>query len=295
MFMLPTRFGLFFSIALFMMLLAAVNYGNGLAHGFTFLLGSIALTSMLYTHRNLVGTTVTVGAASPVFAGESAHFPVSLSNPDRRPRPGIWLFSGGQSQRVDLPPQDGVGTTINVTTSHRGYTTAPILRVSTAFPFGLLYTWSAALHPQARGLVYPRPAPAQPLPQAPDRYKYQQPGNRPEGDDFMGLRRYQDGDPPRHVHWKAVARGQGLLTKRFGGAGAGVLWIDWDQAHGRNTEDRLSVLCRWVLDAEELGALYGLRLPGVTIAPDQGMHHKHSCLAALATWGIAGDFNGEMV
>lgn len=287
MFMLPTRYGFLFAIVLVAMLLAAVNYSNGLGYGFTFLLGAMVLTSMLYTHRNLAGVTLTVGAADPVFAGESALFPVTAHNPDQQPRAGLWLISGDQRQRLDLSPGGHSAATVSIVTTHRGYVPAPIVRLTTSFPFGLLYTWSAALHPQARGLVYPRPAPRLPLPEAPDRQRYQQPGLRPEGDDFMGLRQYHPGDPPRHVHWKAVARGQDLLTKRFGGAGAGTVWIDWDEIAAPDTETRLSLMCRWVLDAEEQGAHYGLRLPGTTLAPDRGSAHQHACLAALATWGIA--------
>ena len=45
---------------------------------------------------------------------------------------------------------------------------------------------------------------------------------------------------------------------------------------------RIGRLCRWVLDAEHRGQVYGLRLPGVTIAPDRGADHRHRCLDALA-------------
>ena len=36
-------------------------------------------------------------------------------------------------------------------------------------------------------------------------------------DDFASLRPYHAGDSLRHVHWKALAREQGLVTKQFGG------------------------------------------------------------------------------
>ena len=47
-------------------------------------------------------------------------------------------------------------------------------------------------------------------------------------DDFAGLRKYQPGDSLRHVAWKAVARGQAVMTKQFSGLAAGELWLDWD-------------------------------------------------------------------
>jgi uncharacterized protein (DUF58 family) len=82
-----------------------------------------------------------------------------------------------------------------------------------------------------------------------------------------------------------VARGQGWYTKQFGGGGRSSLWLDWDELEGRDPEARLSILTRWVLDAERAGDLYGLRLPGVKLAPGGGEHHQERCLAALALFG----------
>ena len=39
-------------------------------------------------------------------------------------------------------------------------------------------------------------------------------------DDYWGLRPYQPSDSPRHIAWKATARGDMLLTKVFVGRGA---------------------------------------------------------------------------
>ena len=53
-------------------------------------------------------------------------------------------------------------------------------------------------------------------------------------------------------------------------------------------EARLSVLCQWVLQAEDFGQAYGLRLPGREIAPSRGEVHRTRCLEALATFEGAG-------
>jgi hypothetical protein len=47
-------------------------------------------------------------------------------------------------------------------------------------------------------------------------------------------------------------------------------------------EHRLSRLCAWVLEAEQLELDYGLRLQGLEIAPSHGEMHKTRCLEALA-------------
>jgi uncharacterized protein (DUF58 family) len=83
-----------------------------------------------------------------------------------------------------------------------------------------------------------------------------------------------------------VARGDGWHIKQFGGGYQPTVWLDWDTLPGQDTETRLSVLTRWVLDAERDGMLYGLRLPEKSFAPANGEHHQHECLRALALFGL---------
>lgn len=284
--MLPTPQGLVFAVMLLVMLLAAVNYNNGLAYGFTFLLAAGGLVSMFHTHRNIVGLRVTVTPPTPVFAGETALFPITIHNSTDAPRAAVWLLCDGHSQRFQVGAHDTARLEVPAATRERGYVGCPPLRVASAYPFGLLYTWSAALRPRARGLVYPSPSAPLPLPSSRDQ-RYHDRGARRDGDDFVGLRKYEYGDPVSRIHWKASARLPEPVTKQFGGAGSGRLWIDWDATSGGNVEARLSLLCRWVIDADRSGLAYGLRLPGQTIQPGQGASHRHACLAALALWRLS--------
>ena len=106
-------------------------------------------------------------------------------------------------------------------------------------------------------------------------------------DDFAGLRAYQASDSPRHIDWKAAARGRGLQTKLFSGRAAAELWLDWDQLPANlDLESRLSRLTRWVLSADQEGLRYGLRLPGLELAPDRGEPHRLACLRELALYGL---------
>jgi len=84
-----------------------------------------------------------------------------------------------------------------------------------------------------------------------------------------------------------MAQGRGMLTKQFSGQALPELWLDWDDLAGMDTEARLSRLCRWVLDAQNAGLSYGLRIPGSTLAPGIGEAHQRTCLEALALFGIA--------
>ena len=222
LYMLPTRYGLYFFAALVAMLLMALNYHNGLAYLFTFLLAAMAVTSMLYTHRNVAGIQISGHALAPVFAGESAKFNLHAENNTAQPRTAVWIHFGERAERIELGAMDSASVEIQQSTIRRGYVEMDPIAVSSAFPVGLLYTWSKSLRLNAQCLVYPRPYGRWTLLAAAAGGTSHRDGIQLDGDDFIGLRAYHPTDPPRHVHWKASARSQVLLTKRFGGGGGTV-------------------------------------------------------------------------
>jgi uncharacterized protein (DUF58 family) len=285
-YMLPTRHGFMFSLLLFVLLLAAINYENGLIYALTFWLASMAMISMLHTHRNLLGLKISAGPCAPVFAGETARFTLVLKNELAIPRQGLSVLVGkNEVGRIDLEAGEQGSVTLPASTHRRGYMDIPPVELSTNYPIGLLYTWSRKIKLNHQCLVYPKPAPSRPIIGGIDNEQKRELGTRAEGDDFVGVREYQFGDSPRHVDWKAAARGQGIQTKRFGGDARSIVWLDWDALEGIDTETRLSQLCRWVIDAEAEGMIYGLRLPGQQIKPASGEAHRHRCLEALALFG----------
>jgi uncharacterized protein (DUF58 family) len=73
-----------------------------------------------------------------------------------------------------------------------------------------------------------------------------------------------------------------MLTKQFTGEAAAELWLDAARLAHLGVEQRLSRLAGWVLEAERSGLNYGLRLPGVEIAPGRGEAQRAGCLQALA-------------
>lgn len=153
--------------------------------------------------------------------------------------------------------------------------------ISSCFPFGLFRAWHR-LNLDMKTLVYPRPSVQDcPLPENDSGHGEQ--GSRQKGqDDFYGLQDYQHGDGVRHIHWRALAKGQGLFIRQYTGAQNSEIWLDYEQTMGADQEERLSQMCRWVVDAEKAGVEYGFRLAGLIIEPNRGDDHSKQCLKALA-------------
>jgi uncharacterized protein (DUF58 family) len=156
--------------------------------------------------------------------------------------------------------------------------------LETRFPLGIFRAWGY-VEPDARSLVYPRPERGALPPPVAESAKGALRSPTPGNDDYAGLRAYQLSDSPRHVAWKAVARSEDMLTKQFTGEAAAELWLDWALLGHLDVESRLSRLAGWVLDAERAGMTYGLRIPGVEIAPARGEAQAGACLQALALYG----------
>ncbi len=282
-FILPTRQGLLFAVILLLMLIGSINYDASLGYALTFLLAALSVVAMLHTYRNLLRLRVDIGPAEPVFCGETLRVPVSLENPAGQARFAVSLhFVEQKAEQVvcDVPADGWVRVELPLSARRRGRHALPRITLATVFPLGLFRAWAYAEF-DARVLIYPRPARATPLPRD-STWQTDLSGDGGQGaDDFAGLRNYRPGDAPGHVHWKTLARGQGLHTKQFGGDRAEELWLDW-QATAGDTEVRLSTLTRWVLDADAAHYRYGLRLPDQTLPLAHEPRQRHRCLKALA-------------
>jgi uncharacterized protein (DUF58 family) len=284
-YILPTALGLGFAASLFGMLLAAMNYNNNMGFALTFLLAGLGLVTMHWCHQNLSGVIARGFRLKPSFAGQPARLEVALENAGRGPRHDLQAACLAQrSGHVDLQPGRVGELHLDLPTARRGHLVVDRIGVHTVFPFGLFRAW-AWLHPECRGIVYPAPAEHAPAPPSggPEDAEGHWDEHRGE-DDFAGLRAFRAGDSPRRIAWKAAARGDELPVKQFSGSARGSAWLDWDSLPALPAEERLSVLCRWVLDAHAGGGAFGLRIPGTEVPPAIGPAHRDRCLSALALY-----------
>lgn len=284
-FILPSRVGAVFGVALLLMLLVAINYQNSLAYGLTFLLMAVFVVAILHTYRNLAGLVLKAGGGGAVFVGEQARFRVRLESRECEHQAVALGWQPAELVTRDVPRQGQAELELSLPARRRGWLRPGRLRVESRFPLGLLVAWSWVDLDQAL-LVYPLPLAGE-LPLAAGQGAEDEEGMRARGqgaDDFQGLRQYQPGDSKRRLDWKAYSRGQGLLVKEFASLSGRDLWLDYEQLGG-DPELRLSHLCHWVLQFTERQQAFGLHLPGQTIAPDLGEGHRDACLRALALFG----------
>ena len=282
-FIVPTRFGLFFGLVLMLIIGGGLNFNNNSALLFGFLFVAVAWVSMHQTFNNLNSLTLVAAHADSTFAAEQLPVRLDFVTADRQPRSEISMAIASTRALLAVPASGEARVDCALTAERRGWMALPAIRVSTVWPFGLFYAW-AYFRPQQRALVYPRPwtgRPALPEGEAGQAMARRRAG----GEEFAGLRAYRAGDPPRRIAWKASARQEQLLVQQQEHPSAPDLLLDLQRTPGEHLEERLSRLCRWILMAEEGQRRYALRLGGTDIGPDSGPQHRERCLRALAVFG----------
>ena len=299
-YIIPTHHGFIYVLMLIAMLLGALNYNNSMSFMLCFFLTALAIINMLYTHRNLSGLVLQSYPPTPVFSGQTAQFPIIISNSSALQRFALEFTAADGSGFLDgLHKSDWTvcfdmdkkhSLALPYQTRQRGYSRINRVKIGTRFPLGLFYAWSY-FRITDEGIVYPTPDGNQTIPPPQNdnnNDKEAIAGNQSGLDDFIGFRKYQSGDSIKNIAWKAFAcHPDQLLSKQFTGQGIKYIKIDWGQTKpNAPLEHRLSQLCQWILLAEQLDYTYGLKLPDTYIQPNRGESHQQACLKALALFEL---------
>ena len=286
--LVPTRH--FAKLAFFLsaVLYAAVSQNNGAAYVLLFLLTSVMLVSALHTLLNLRGLKVSIEAVKPAFAGQEISVPLEIVNPTHRTRHAIEgnlsnPENASSEVAEEIPPDEACRVALRFPALVRGEYEISNVCLTSVYPLGFLQS-KIRIATRQRYLVYPKPAGNPKLPTTATHSTRQKFAHtQPRGDEFAGVRAYVPGESQRHVDWKAVSRGQPMMTKQFADAETGIeLHFDFAKVPSADTEQRLSQLALWIIEAERAQRRYSLRLPSAQIAPSLGEAHFHRCLRALA-------------
>lgn len=284
---IPTVNAVGFAFIMGVMFYVGMAQGNGVAYLLFFMLLGVLLVSVPRSLLNLRGLEIKVESPKPVFAGQELSLPVELVNRSNRVRYALYAGLTDKDQTSELVDEIPAGmaarSIIRYPATRRGKHEITALTVASIYPLGFLRAWRNIAVSQTV-LVYPEPVgdPNLPLPSAGKESAAQ--AIQPEGDDFAGHRPYQLGEAQRHIDWKAVARGNPLMSKQFATEQGGALELNFEAIEYPGLEERLSQLALWVIVAERSRRPYRLILPRVHIPAGTGEAHYHECLKALACY-----------
>src|SRR5207248_2402626 len=209
---------------------AASSQNNTAVYLLFFTLTAVFLVSIPHTLINLAGVTVTVESVQPAFVGQEVSLPLEIMNDSRATRHGIELIlsgSDGEHQRIDhIPARKAARVVLRFPARQRGEHHVETLCLTSAYPLGFL-RFLKKFAPSQTYIVYPKPEGEVRLPSSVVHRRDGRPLTEPgEGDDFAGVRDYVPGESQRHIDWRAVARGQPLMTKQFAAEAEGVVYFD---------------------------------------------------------------------
>jgi uncharacterized protein (DUF58 family) len=280
--------GLLFVLAA--MWYAASSQNSAAVYLLLFALTAVFLVSIPHTLINLAGVTIALESVQPAFVGQEVSLPVEIMNGSRATRHGIELALSSSSRRrrrIDyIPANKATRVTLRFPARQRGEHKVGTLCLTSIYPLGFIRLLKRFASSQTY-IVYPKPAGDVKFPSSFVRRIDSRPlTDFGEGDDFAGVRDYVPGESQRHIDWKAVARGQPLVTKQFTAEAEGVVYLDFSALHFADVEERLSQLALWVIEAERAERPYSLRLPGNKIPPAVGQLHFHQCLRALSLFEL---------
>lgn len=286
-YVVPSRFGLAYSLMLLVMLIGSLNYANNPALLLTCLLGAATYLSVFSGFRMLNRLELTSIQAQPCHAGEPLRLSLRFGTASAAPKHGLRLRlenaatnAADETLVFDLPANGAGAVEATLPTFHRGWRPIGRVRVWSEYPYGLFHVWSW-LHPDPHALVYPRIEPDAPAwPQAAGDASAR--AIQRDEDEFSTLREYRTGDPRRRIAWKASARQGHLLVKEFDTPRGHEVVLDWHGLAGLDDEARISRLAAWIERAEASSVLYRLDLPHSRLGPGLGPAHRHACLRELA-------------
>lgn len=288
LFIVPSQAGAGFLAVVVLLWLTGTNYENNIVLGLAFFLTALFVVSIYHTFFNMSGLTLEAVRTTPCFIGEDAEVEVRVFARPGAAKENLRVhFDGGRSVTVDLIDDPSLVLKLFTEGLQRGWFQPPRLTIESYYPLGIIRCWSWLVL-DAPILVYPRPVSGSDMPVS---QSADNDGERLEesgAEDFHGFRPYQAGVSPKHIAWKHYARGQGLYSKEYASYREQQVWLDWDALEGLGTEARLSRLCYWVIKLAATQQPYGLRLPGVSLAPATGVEHKHRVLKTLALYRSGG-------
>jgi uncharacterized protein (DUF58 family) len=295
-YVLPTRFGWLWLAGAALLQVVGIQLQSNGALLMSFLLLGLFLLTLHLTVFNLLGLELSCAEPEPGFAGSPLPYPlwvtsrcprfgVELELQQRRRPPGLFQAAGSGSGRATGRTLEAGRHLLTVawTPTRRGRQRPGWLRLRSTAPLGLFRAWSV-WEPAIPQLVYParRNGPVQERPIHPDDVdpSVRRLGGGTGDEEWTDLRPHRREEGAARLAWKTLARGGGAYAKQFAARPSRELLLA--PAAEVPLEEALEHLCDRICSLSASGAVFGLSLPGRTVAPGSGPRQRERCLQALA-------------
>lgn len=224
-----------------------------------FFLVSIALASTLFGILNLYYLQVKFLSHSRFFASEKGSFTLMANNYSKRPLYDLNFYYQEMHLSIDaLSPNENHSLTFESTFETRGRHALESVKVESLFP--LIHERKFRyFDSDSQIIVYPKPSGISLLKRLSTHKDLQG-----DIDDFKGVRRFEEGESISRIHWSSLAKTHTLMSKEFSYTQTKEkLHFSYDELKG-GSEERLSQLTLWVIEASELGYEFTLSLGAKT-------------------------------
>lgn len=289
-YIVPTSAGFIFLLVNFVIFIGSVNENNNMGLLFSFFLFSIFTTALWHTRKNILNLRINSIRIENTFAQTDSKltFFISCENQTRQ-----MIFIKTNAQEINIPsikPKTPVQAKVVLKASKRGIYTFNKAVLFSVFPFGIFKAWTNIIITNEQ-VIYPKPSnKGIDIIQLKNMDSSSTKKQKFEQENFKGLREYVHGDSIKRISWKSYSKGLGVYVKDFeNNSVKDNITIFWNKIPISDTEKRLCIICRTIIDLEAMNINYGIDLPDFKILPSKGERHKTKCLKALA------EFNNEQL
>lgn len=245
--------------------------------------------SGFFGRQNLKNISIDIEADEEVYAKSETGLRITVAN-KRRFLPLFLIRAQTMKSSVlfhYLDPGQKAAATIKATFDKRGINNTDSITLCSIFPFNF-FERCVRLSSGIELIVLPEPMKCT-LAQSAHEGKRQADGiqseNRGYESGIISLRPYQAGDPLRHIHWKAAAKTDKLLTKEFPSSNAEPVLINFDELDIADIETRISCTAYAIQRLIRQGTPAGLVIEKKIYKPALGSAHRLKMLKELALYG----------
>ncbi len=282
-----TQRGAFCACLLIIMILGSLNYNNNMALLVTLSFLSMFIVSSGLAFRYLSSLTLVDIQSEPAFAGDSVQFKIKIESLLSNWPASIHIDKNQCIYSIGLFEKPNDHLFISIKETCRGSISLGDITIYSDYPFGIIRC-TAQLLIKNNCWIYPKVI-AHQITTDSATTEQQLATLKSNGNEFLGIRKYQLGDPLKHISWKSSAKLDTLMATEYASNMRSIATFDLASYADLSLEDSLSHLCYCIVQANEQSIPYQIKLNEYASNVGFGKQHLEACLIQLAAYPTTAD------